>query len=223
MSTALTLVSHALCPYVQRAAIVLQEKGVPYTRRDVDLANKPGWFLAVSPLGKTPVLLVDQTPIFESMVICEYLDETAGHRLHPADPLARARHRAWIEFGSSILNQIATFYSAPDESSLQRAAANIRARFVLLEAAMSEVGPFFDGADFSIVDAVYGPVFRYFETFERIADFGFFNGLERLTNWRKVLLERPSVRNAVGAEYGDLLLAFLKARASALSRRIPGL
>ena len=57
---ALVLVSHALCPYVQRAAIVLAEKGVAFERRDVDLADKPDWFRAVSPLGKTPVLLVQE-------------------------------------------------------------------------------------------------------------------------------------------------------------------
>ena len=42
MSAPLVLVSHVLCPYVQRAAIVLAEKGVPFERRDIDLANKPG-------------------------------------------------------------------------------------------------------------------------------------------------------------------------------------
>ena len=57
MSNSFVLVSLALCPYVQRAAIVLHEKGVPFERRDVDLADKPDWFLRVSPLGKTPVLL----------------------------------------------------------------------------------------------------------------------------------------------------------------------
>ncbi len=64
----LTLVSHTLCPYVQRAAIVLTEKGAAFERRWVDLANKPDWFKAISPLGKTPVLLVAETPIFESAV-----------------------------------------------------------------------------------------------------------------------------------------------------------
>src|SRR5689334_15487891 len=70
----LVLVSHPLCPYVQRAAIVLLEKGVPFERRDVDLARKPAWFLDISPLGKTPVLLAGGEAIFESAVICEYLD-----------------------------------------------------------------------------------------------------------------------------------------------------
>jgi glutaredoxin len=65
------LVSHALCPYVQRAAIVMTEKRVKFERRDVDLAHKPEWFLDVSPRQETPVLLVDDQAIFESAVICE--------------------------------------------------------------------------------------------------------------------------------------------------------
>ena len=115
---ALTLVSHALCPYVQRAAIVLAEKGAAFECRWVDLAAKPDWFRAISPLGKTPVLLVGEVSIFESAVICEYLDETLLPRLHPADALQRARHRSWIEFGSAVLNHIAGLYNAPDAAAL---------------------------------------------------------------------------------------------------------
>ena len=58
MSQKLTLISHKLCPYVQRAVIALTEKGVPFERIDIDLANKPDWFLKISPLGKVPVLVV---------------------------------------------------------------------------------------------------------------------------------------------------------------------
>ena len=90
----LTLVSHTLCPYVQRAVIALTEKGVPFERKDVDLSNKPDWFKKISPLGKTPVLVVGEQPIFESAVIAEYLEETAPNPLHPKDALARADHRA---------------------------------------------------------------------------------------------------------------------------------
>ena len=56
MAARLKLISHKLCPYVQRAVIALSEKGVAFERIDIDLANKPDWFLAISPLGKTPVL-----------------------------------------------------------------------------------------------------------------------------------------------------------------------
>ena len=67
--SAFTLVSHVLCPYVQRAAIVLAEKGVAFERRFVDLSAKPAWFLEVSPLGKTPVLLVDDADLAVAKVL----------------------------------------------------------------------------------------------------------------------------------------------------------
>ena len=113
----LTLISHALCPYVQRAVIALAEKGVAFERIDVDLAAKPDWFRAISPLGKVPVLRVGDAAIFESAVILEYLEETQPRPLHPADALGRAEHRSWIEFGSAVLNDIAGMYGAPDEAA----------------------------------------------------------------------------------------------------------
>ena len=219
MSAPLVLVSHVLCPYVQRAAIVLAEKGVPFERRDIDLANKPDWFLKVSPLGKTPVLLVGDEAIFESAVICEYLEETALPRLHPANALLRAQHRSWMEFGSALLNLIGAFYNAADEPALVARAAEIRARLAQIEVALGE-GPYFAGESFSIVDAVFGPVFRYFDVFDAIGDSGFWDGLPNVQRWRRALTTRPSVAGAVRADYPDLLSGFLLARRSALSQRM---
>lgn len=218
MSTQLLLISHALCPYVQRAAIVLAEKGVPFERRDIDLSAKPDWFLAVSPLGKTPVLQVEGEAIFESAVICEYLDEAHAPRLHPADPLRRARHRAWMEFGSALLNLIGAFYAAPDEATLQARAADIRTRLLQLEAVLGD-GPHFDG-DFGLVDAVFAPVFRYFDLFDQVDDFGFWTGLPRVQRWRGELERRPSVRAAVSERYPRLLREFVVGRRGALAQRL---
>jgi glutathione S-transferase len=218
----LTLVSHALCPYVQRAAIVLAEKGTAFQRRDVDLADKPAWFLKVSPLGKTPVLLVEDAAIFESAVICEYLDDTLTPRLHPEHPLTRARHRAWMEFGSATLNTIAAFYSAADESALGKQTQALRHKFIQVEDAVSAVGPYFAGPGFCMVDAVFGPIFRYFDVFDIIADFGVFSELSKTQRWRQALSERSSVKHAVHADYRQLLMAFLRRRNSALSARIAG-
>jgi glutathione S-transferase len=214
-----TLISHTLCPYVQRAAIVLAEKGVPFERRWVDLSNKPAWFTAVSPLGKTPVLLVGDEPVFESAVICEYLDETIAPRLHAPDALVRARERGWVEFGSAVLQAIAALYNAPDEAALQAKAADLRARFVQLEAALG-AGPWFAGERFGLVDAAFGPVFRYFDVFDAIGDLGCLRGLPKLNAWRAALAARASVRDAVAAGYPQALRAFLLARGSALSARL---
>jgi glutathione S-transferase len=216
----LILVSHRLCPYVQRAAIALAEKGVAFARRDVDLANKPDWFRAVSPLGKTPVLLVGGTAIFESAVILEYLEETQANPLHPGTPLARAEHRAWIEFGSAILNDIAGLYVAPDEAVFRTKANALRTKFERIEQRL--IGPCFDGARFSLVDAVFGPVFRYFDAFDRIGDFGILAELSKTAAWRAALAARPSIEGAVAPEYPALLWEFLRARKSHLSRLING-
>ena len=207
---------------MQRAAIVLAEKGIAFERINIDLANKPDWFLKISPLGKTPVLLVDGQPIFESAVICEYLEETTTGTLHPVDAMARAQHRGWMEFGSAVLNAIAGFYAAPDDSQLAAKAAEIAAKFKQVEDALTATteGPYFAGARFSMVDAVFGPVFRYFDVFDGIADFDFFAHTPKLRTWRAALGQRPSVRDAVRADYPDLLWGFLLARQSALSRRM---
>jgi glutathione S-transferase len=214
--TTLTLISHKLCPYVQRAVIALTEKGVRFERRDIDLGNKPDWFLRVSPLGKTPVLLVGDTAIFESSVILEYLEETQPNALHPSDPLARAEHRAFIEFGSAILNDISGLYAAADEAAFNAKAAALREKFTRLESRLK--GPWFDGECFSLVDAVFGPVFRYFDTFDRIGDFGILGGLPKVAAWRAVLAERPSVQAAAAPDYPALLREFLRTRSSHLSR-----
>ncbi len=216
MQTLPKLISHSLCPYVQRVAIVLLEKGIPFERVDIDLANKPDWFLAISPLGKTPVLLADGEAIFESSVICEYLEETGGPRLHPEAALQRARHRAWMEFGSAILNDIAAFYRAPDLEALSHKASVIQSRFEQVEAVLGD-GSYFSGERFSMVDAVFGPIFRYFDVFDEIADFGFFRLTPKVLAWRAALRARQSVRRAARDDYPALLRAFLRQRNAALS------
>jgi glutathione S-transferase len=216
MRAPLKLISHKLCPYVQRAVIALTEKGVPFERIDIDLGNKPDWFLAISPLGKTPVLQVGDRAIFESAVILEYLEETQPKPLHPDNALTRAEHRAWIEFGSTVLNDIAGFYAAQDEATFNARTAQLQQRFARLESRVA-ASPWFDGESFSLVDAVFGPVFRYFDVFDDIADFGILSGKPKLARWRNSLAARPSVRNAVSADYPALLREFIERRKSWLS------
>ena len=200
----LTLIGHALCPYVQRAVV---------------LANLPSWFLQISPPGKTPALSVGDTPIFESTVICEYLDDTALPHLHPEYALQRARHRGWVEFGSAILNYIGGFYCANNETALAAKRNEVVARFSQIEA-VPRGRPFFGGQDFTLIDSIVGPVFRYFDVFEAIGDFAFFLNTPKVQAWRQALASRASVRDAVDAVYATRLMRFIRDRNSALSARI---
>ncbi|MER8916877.1 glutathione S-transferase family protein [Mesorhizobium sp. M0761] len=226
MTGKLILVGHHLCPYVQRAAISLAEKGVPFERVTIDLANRPDWFKAISPLGKVPLLIVqangEETVIFESAVILEFLEETQANPLHPADAYARARHRAWIEFGSATLNAIGRFYSASTEAAFLAESTALSAMFDRLEDELADqAGPWFNGECFCLVDAVYGPVFRYLDAFDRIGNFGILDGKPLVQAWRKALSERASIKGAVAPDYPQRLRLFLRARNSLLSTLIP--
>ncbi|UWQ74172.1 glutathione S-transferase family protein [Leisingera sp. M658] len=212
--TDLHLISHHLCPYVQRAVIVLSEKAIPHRRTYIDLADKPEWFRSLSPLGRVPVLETGGRVLFESQVIAEYLDETTPGSLHPADPLERARHRAWIAFGSETLAAIGKLYGAPDEAAFAAAARDLRTR---LERIAPEVaGPFFAGETFRLVDGVWGTIFRYFETFEAIGDFGLMPEASHMAVWRAAVMARASVREAPPEGYPARLMEFLCARHSHL-------
>ena len=212
---ALRLVSHKLCPYVQRARIVLAEKDIPHEFDFIDLSNKPDWFRGISPLGRVPVLCVDGRPLFESSVITEYLDEISPGSLHPRDAFEKARNRAWIEFASAVLVSIATYYRASDRPAFDNARSKLRAQFETLEAVLGD-GPWFNGDDFSIVDAAFGPVFRYFEVIGEYDGFGFFDGLTRINAWREALASRPSVQSAVVDDYHERLRNFFAGLGSVL-------
>lgn len=213
MAASLKLISHKLCPYVQRAVIALNEKGIRFERIDIDLANKPDWFLKLSPLGKVPVLVVErdgrEVALFESNVICEYTEDTfAEAKLHPQDPLVRAEHRAWMEFGSAILGDLWGLETTTDPTLFETKRQAVAAKFARVEAALG-AGPFFAGDRFSLVDAVFAPIFRYFDVFDDLADLAIFAETPKVRAWRGELAKRPSARGAVSPDYPDLLRAFL--------------
>jgi glutathione S-transferase len=215
----LKLVSHKLCPYVQRARIVLEEKSIPHDLEFIDLANKPQWFLELSPLGKVPVLLVDDEPLFESAPIAEYLDEVTPGSLHPSDPFQKAQHRAWVEFASNTLGSIAAFYNARDIVSFGDSITTLRDRFQRLEAQLG-VGPYFNGPDFSLVDAAFGPVFRYFDVIENYGNFEFFADRPKVMSWRSSLNERQSIQQAAVHDYAQRLHRFFLERKSLIANLI---
>ncbi|WP_299347459.1 glutathione S-transferase family protein [uncultured Maritalea sp.] len=204
------LISFPLCPYVQRALIVLAEKDVPFERIDIDLANKPDWFLKLSPLGKVPVLQADDNVLFESQVIAEYLDEVTPGSLHPTDPLQKAKHRAWIEFASQTLATLWGLYTAETQEVFETKRKELLEKFARVDEQVE--GRFFAGDNFHLVDGVWGTVFRYIQTFETLGDFDFYQGSEKLRTWHNAVLARQSVIDAAPSNYNDQLLAFVKKR-----------
>jgi len=76
--------------------------GVDFETCEVDLANKSEEFLAASPTGKVPVIVVDGDSLYESNVVNQYLDEvTDKPKLMPEDPRRRAHARIWMAFADT--------------------------------------------------------------------------------------------------------------------------
>lgn len=215
------LVSFKGCPWVQRVAIVLREKKIDFEFQHIESGNRPDWFRPLSPHNKVPVLRLDErTALFESGAICEYLDETAAPRLHPEDPVARAVHRAWIEYMPTFMDIISAHAYAKDEAGFDAAAARIPAAFEKLEGALARQGrgPFFDGARYSLVDAAYAPFLQRHLFLERIKTIGAIGRFPRVKAWAEAIAARPSTHSFPPAEYEAMYRAAVKGRNSWMSR-----
>jgi glutathione S-transferase len=204
----LELVSFKICPFVQRSVIALNQKGVEYTLTHINPQDTPDWFKAISPLGKVPVLLVDGTPVFESAVILEYLDEVYPPSLHPADPLQKAQHRAWVEFCSELIMRQHRMLTAKDEAAFSEARDSLKQGLQRLDSALVAEPPFFAGKQFHLVDTVYAPLFMRLALLKQ--HFGLdLEMSERMQVWRDALLAMDAVKTSVVEDFEAVFLNFL--------------
>ena len=116
----LELISFKLCPFVQRSVITLLYKGTPYDITYIELDNPPKWFQDISPFGKVPVLKVEDTVIFESAVINEYIDEVTPGNLNPDEPLKKALNRSWVEVAATGIFDFYHAIISQDDEALSR-------------------------------------------------------------------------------------------------------
>jgi glutathione S-transferase len=217
------LVSFKACPWVQRAAIVLREKDAAFEFVHIEPGNRPDWFHAISPLGKVPVLQIDDgAALFESNAIAEYLDETIAPRLHPADPITRASNRAWTDYLPSFAASTGALMSAATEDELAKAREALSAVFARLEKALERhgEGPFFNGADYAIVDAGYAPFLQRYLIVEEITGDALSRKFPRLRRWALALADRPSTHTLPPEEFRSLFLNVLKTRGGLIAEAL---
>ena len=203
MPSKLMLCSFKTCPWVQRAAIVLRAKNIDYDITYIDRYKRPDWFLKISPHAKVPVLRIgDSDALFESNAIAEYLDETAAPQLHPADPLTRARNRAWTDYVSTFASAISTTAYADSEEEFTKKSAKIAEVFGKLDEALAKRGnggPYFNGPKLSLVDAAYAPFLQRYTFMDHLRPLGIIEKFTHLKAWRDALLAAPAVKSSTVA------------------------
>ncbi|KAL8720334.1 MAG: hypothetical protein Q9225_002796 [Loekoesia sp. 1 TL-2023] len=162
----LVLYAGWFCPFVQRVWLVLEEKRIPYTYTEVNPYHKPASLLSLNPRGLVPTLQYDSKPLYESNVICEFLEDAFpdhGPALLPKDPYEKARCRIWMDFVTTRIIPAFHRFLQWQPSEAEPDIGGVRREFLGTLREFSEAmvegkdGPWFLGKDLSMVDLVLAP------------------------------------------------------------------
>ncbi len=218
----LKLISFAVCPYVQRAVILLKEKSAQHETTYIDLRDKPEWFSKISPRGKVPVLVADETPIFESQAICEFLDETSPPpRLLSEDPYERARDRGWFQFAEDVFAPVYRLLYASEQKVFDDASAALERPLRRLNEEM-EGREFLsgDGKRFGMADVAMAPAFTKIELMRELGGYDVPSDLVNVRAWKDRLLSRDSVTHSVPEDYREASLAGMRRKGALLVAKL---
>jgi len=165
-------------PFVTRAKLALQIKGLSYEYVEEDLGNKSELLLSSNPVHKVvPVLIHNGKPVCESSVIVQYIDDAfagTGPSILAADPYQRAVARFWAAY---LEDKIVTpwrrvFMVKTDEEKAEVMRQTIAAVAVLedgLKECSGGQGPFFAGDSVGYVDVLLGGMVSWFKAAEPLS------------------------------------------------------
>jgi glutathione S-transferase len=194
------------CPFGQKVRIVLAEKSLTYELIQIDLAQsdqRRPEFQRLNPFARVPVLVDEDTTVYDSTIIIEYLEDE-----YPEPPVLptigssalRARARLFEDFAdASFTPQVGQLMAEMARAEGERDQARLQRLHRLIERALDYLnheltGQQFLAGDFSVADISFVP---------RILVLGDL-GIEASTNrpnvdaWIKRMLERPSIQSLQG-------------------------
>jgi RNA polymerase-associated protein len=155
--TVLTLYTTATGIQCHRVRLVLAAKGVSYERVLIDPDNPPEDLLDLNPYGTVPTLVDRDLTLYDTPVVCEYLDERYPHPpLMPIDPLSRARLRlAAVRIELDWLPEIDTICAGgrPADAARKRLREQLLSSLPLFKASK-----FFLNPEMSLADCLVAPV-----------------------------------------------------------------
>ncbi len=194
------------CPFGQKVRIALAEKGLTYDLVQVDITkgeNRHPDFFRLNPFGRVPVLVDEDTTLYDSTIINEYLEDE-----YPEPPILplvgasaqRARARRLEDFADTSftpqVGQLMAELGKPDgERNAERLQRLNQAVERVLDYLNQELaGAQFLATDFSVAEIAFIPRLLV------LPNLGIEAGTNRpnIDGWIKRLLERPSLRNLQG-------------------------
>ncbi len=195
--------------------ILLRAKDIEFDVTYINLQDKPDWFLELSPHGKVPVLKVGDEVLFESNAIAEYLDEEVPPRLHPEDPLARAKNRAWTDYVPTFAGAMSSIHYSKSKEEMEQAVADAPEKLAKIEGALEgrgNDGPYFNGPDLALVDAAYAPFLQRHLFVDRVLKNKVIDNYPLTKAWAETLLADERVTGAVPDNFEEEFIASLKRR-----------
>lgn len=208
-----TLVSFRICPFVARAQIVAFEKNVDLKTKFIDLNHKPDWYLKVSPTGTVPGLVLKDAFIFESTVIAEFIDELTQASLFPDDRVQKYLNKSWISFASTLIQHQYGQMIASDKAGFSESRSNLAGAMARIEETI-KFKPFYNGDDFDIIDAVYAPVLYRLQLMKEKFGDTLIDDFPVIKNWATAIIDRPSVKAVLNAEFDAALMVHLEEKHS---------
>ena len=187
------------CPFAHRARIVLEEKKLPHEVVFFARGKRPAELESLSPDARSPTLFDGETRVWDSLVVCEDLDERyPDEPMLPRDPALRARARLLMKevdtklvpLSRPILDELVKKSGAPDEGKIAEAVGRVRAGLGAWQARL-EGSQFVLGSDFTLADiALFTPIVELTSVLGERDDI--LSGFSLLRTWRDRVATRPS-------------------------------
>ena len=216
MSEKLKLVTSKFSPYGHRVEMALLEKNIPYEKEEIVLAQRPDWFVKDAPLGKVPLLYVGEKVLFESIVICEFLEENFPENpLHPKDLKDKAWHRGWMEFSSGILAGTFGMINSQNQEEFDLRKAETVQKISLLDKHL-KFSPYFDGEKFCLVDVCMASALKPLTFIDSKFTLEIFDLHKNAAAYVESVVTRGSLHKALPSDYEEVFKSYLERKKSHL-------
>ncbi len=197
----LKIYSSKSCPWAHRSRLMLCEKGIDFELIEVDLSNKPDWFVSVSPYTKVPTVVHGDDTVWESAIVNEYIDEVFPEpAMVPSEPGRRALARTWVDYSASRF--VSAFGAVFRETDLSARSEKVEKFLETLrymeKEGLAKLGanPYWMGDSISIVDVAFWPWFERFVAMTEYRGVTIPDDCPRLNAWVAAMRERPAVKQA---------------------------